>query len=449
MKNPFYKAGAWASAWMEKRQRGKKENSVTRELAVLSAGRRAGAREFYAKKFAACMAVLFAGGVLALLCVLFQRPEGRKVQDQMLVRPEYGQGDRTETLTVEADGEALGPLEITVQDRKYTEEEKEKLLDEALKELEEILPGENPSLDEVRTRLVFSDTLAGGAVQASWSVFPMGILDEEGYPEEITKEEGEVAKIQAALTCEDRELLYTVHARVLPPLLSEEENLVRSIQEEASRADEAASHEEALSLPQEAEGKRLVWYRQQEHPAVLVLFFTILAAVCVSARMDQQIHKKAEARRNQLLLDYPDLMWKLAMLLGAGLTMKGAFHRIVEEYRRNFAKNRRLRYVYEEMDLACHEMRSGIAEAEAYDRFGKRCQLPEYIRLGSLLSQNLKKGSKGLTQLLEREASEAMTQRKSQARKMGERAGTRLLFPMMLMLAIVLAILMIPAFLSF
>ena len=94
-------------------------------------------------------------------------------------------------------------------------------------------------------------------------------------------------------------------------------------------------------------------------------------------------------------------------------------------------------------------MQSGISEAQAYERFGKRCQLPEYIRIGSVLSQNLKKGAKGLTSMLEMEAEASLNDRKNNARKFGEKAGTKLLLPMILMLGVVLAILMIPAFLSF
>ena len=105
--------------------------------------------------------------------------------------------------------------------------------------------------------------------------------------------------------------------------------------------------------------------------------------------------------------------------------------------------------MYEEITCTCYEMQSGIPEAQAYERFGRRCQLPEYIRLGSVLSQNLKKGAKGLTALLEKEAEASLNERKNHARKIGERSGTRLLLPMTLMLGIVLVILMVPAFLSF
>lgn len=94
-------------------------------------------------------------------------------------------------------------------------------------------------------------------------------------------------------------------------------------------------------------------------------------------------------------------------------------------------------------------MQSGIAEADAYERFGRRCQMPEYIRLGTVLSQNLRKGTKGLNAMLEQEATAPLRNGKITAKKVGEKAGTKLLFPMLLMLGIVLVILMVPAFLSF
>ena len=54
-----------------------------------------------------------------------------------------------------------------------------------------------------------------------------------------------------------------------------------------------------------------------------------------------------------------------------------------------------------------------------------------------------------LADLLEKEALEAWDERKRKARVMGEPAATKLLVPMIMMLAVVMAIIMIPAFLSF
>ena len=104
--------------------------------------------------------------------------------------------------------------------------------------------------------------------------------------------------------------------------------------------------------------------------------------------------------------------------------------------------------VYEEMQTTLHEMQSGISEAEAYERFGKRCGLTAYMKFGALLSQNLRKGSKGLGDMLRMEAIEAFERRKSMARRLGEEAGSKLLAPMLGMLAVVLIMVMVPAFMT-
>ena len=64
------------------------------------------------------------------------------------------------------------------------------------------------------------------------------------------------------------------------------------------------------------------------------------------------------------------------------------------------------------------------------------------------MSQNLRKGTKGMTQILKQESLQAFEERKARARRLGEEAGTKLLLPMFLMLAVVLVIVIVPAFLS-
>lgn len=51
--------------------------------------------------------------------------------------------------------------------------------------------------------------------------------------------------------------------------------------------------------------------------------------------------------------------------------------------------------------------------------------------------------------MLEKESVEAWEERKRKARVLGEAAATKLLVPMIMMLLVVMALIMIPAFLSF
>ena len=100
------------------------------------------------------------------------------------------------------------------------------------------------------------------------------------------------------------------------------------------------------------------------------------------------------------------------------------------------------------MAYTMHDISSGAAESECYERFGERCGLTKYRKFGTLLSQNLKKGSRGISELLKQEAFQAFEERKDFAKKLGEEAGTKLMIPLFLMLIIVFAIVIVPAFFS-
>lgn len=103
---------------------------------------------------------------------------------------------------------------------------------------------------------------------------------------------------------------------------------------------------------------------------------------------------------------------------------------------------------YEEMVNVMYKISGGTSEGECYEEYGIRCNLSEYRKFGMMLSQNLRKGTRGLTELLEREAEDAFEQRKNLAKKAGEEAGTKLMIPLFLMLIIVFAIVIVPAFFS-
>ncbi|MCD7957237.1 MAG: type II secretion system F family protein [Lachnospiraceae bacterium] len=433
-------------------QPGKGKQELQQELIALSAGSKTAVKNYYVRKVTAVLVILSAGLVLSGVCYLVNSQKGGETTLSSLLRPGYGEGDKETALSVQVEDESEAQvLTVTIQERKYTDEEKQNFLDLALEELEGQLLGENESLDVVRTSLVFPESLQDGVVQVSWTTTPYGVIGSDGSILSADDEEGTLVEIQAVLSCSGLEAIFSVCANVFPPVLTEEEQLLAAIREEVARADEESSYENEITLPASAAGRKLTWVKESNNPYLSIVALTLVMAVCVYLQMDNQVHNKAEKRKKQLLLDYPDLMWKMTMLLGAGMSIRGVFAKISEEYERGRAGEvpGESRFVYEEVTFTCNEMQSGIGEAQAYERFGKRCQLPEYIRIGSILSQNLRKGAKGLAALLESEAEASLNDRRNHARKIGEEAGTKLLLPMVLMLGIVLAVLMIPAFLSF
>ncbi|MFV3037886.1 bacterial type II secretion system protein F domain protein, partial [Klebsiella pneumoniae] len=67
-----------------------------------------------------------------------------------------------------------------------------------------------------------------------------------------------------------------------------------------------------------------------------------------------------------------------------------------------------------------------MSERTAYERFGRRTGLREYVKLSTLLGQNLKRGNSALLERLHEEAENASQEMLLQVRKSGEEAGTKI-----------------------
>ncbi len=144
------------------------------------------------------------------------------------------------------------------------------------------------------------------------------------------------------------------------------------------------------------------------------------------------------------MLDFAEIVSKMSLLYEAGLSIYKAWEKIVSDHETTGKE----RFAYQEMKLALEKINSGVSEKEAYVQFGKRCGLHAYIKFGNLLDQNLSKGTKGMKQSLKEEVEESFEERKKLARKKGEEASTKLLFPMVLMLMVVIVIIAVPALMS-
>ena len=173
-------------------------------------------------------------------------------------------------------------------------------------------------------------------------------------------------------------------------------------------------------------------------------------ALLLHAKVNSDKQHLAKKREQQLLLDYSEVVSKLVVYIGAGLTLRNSWERIVAGYDAGVKEGKRgVRPVYEEMMKTVSQLSSGVSESRAFGEFGRRCGLQSYLKLSALLEQSQKNGSRQLRQSLELEMISAFEQRKNLAKKLGEEAGTKLLIPLLLMLGVVMAMIVLPAFLSF
>jgi hypothetical protein len=200
-------------------------------------------------------------------------------------------------------------------------------------------------------------------------------------------------------------------------------------------------------LPETINGQKISFYEQKEEESTFYLLLGVVAIVMGILSKNEELKSKLLKRNQQLEQDYAAIVNKLTLLTGAGMTLRGAWDRIILDYEKN-RQQYGFRYVYEEMKVSRKRMQNGISEAEAYSEFGRRCDSGSYIKLGCLLEQNIRKGTKGLNDCLNQEVREAFAERKVLAKKRGEETATKLLLPMMMMLIISMLIVLVPAFLS-
>ena len=338
-------------------------------------------------------------------------------------------------------------MDISIRERTLRESEVLAAWDEAKETLPSEILGSNPNADEVSSRLNLPKKLPGTNVDLVWMSSDYRTVDHDGrvYPSNVPAE-GTVVTVTARLKYGAITEFFDIPVRVVRG--NGGMDIGEMLQEELAKSDADQSYETTMELPTDMGESPIVFYKKKSRTpwlfaSLLILFLCGLTAKWVSE--EKQMRKE---REDQLLRDYPDLVSKITLLMQAGLTLRSAWDRITEDYITS-RKSETTRYVYEEMRNTRNRLNAGVPEETAYEEFGRNCGNIRYLRLSSVLVQNLKKGTGGLIPLLRKEAAEAFADRRERVKQSGEEAGTKLLVPMAGILVLILAIIMIPAFMSF
>lgn len=394
--------------------------------------------------------VFLSAGIVSVLVFVADNRQSLPVDkdgNNVLKRNSYGEGERTEELRIQI-GDNEENYTVTVGEQKYTEEELQKVFAQSAKMLEQLVLGENKSLDEVRSNLNLVSTIPDTGIRVSWELDNYEVIDLQGVlkPEALA-EEGTLVELKALMVYGHEKAEHSFCARLYPPKLTYTGRLLKNLEEEVQRLDADTQTESVMKLPESVDGQPVRWMYLRNFRAAGVMLMGIVLSLFLYVSEREKEKKERKRRDTQMTLDYPQVISTFTLFLGAGMPVRNVWYRMAENYEKQKAEKGR-REVYEQMVHTMHEMKGGAGESECYERFGERCGLPIYRKFSSLLSQNLRKGTKGLSLILKQESDDAFEERKCLAKKLGEEAGTKLLFPMVLMLAVVLVMIIVPAFLS-
>ena len=367
----------------------------------------------YAKKISI---MLFMVSITSFLCALLTvvNSEGGIVNNNIVNRPDFVENSENIKMNVYKDGEE-NPYEVefNVAAKQYTLEEINRNFVLAYEYVLENMLKDNESLEKVTSNLNLTTSVPQYAISVDWNSSNYNIVDYNGIVYnsdfEIKNIAGTPIQLTANLKYGDQTCEYPIDIKILPPYLTEEEHFIKSIEKAIVEASGNSIYEDKINLPTVVNGVQLEFKEpNKDNTTIVIMVLGVLMTIVLLVGVEGQKKKEKSKRNIQLKYDYSEVVSKLTLLAGAGMTISRAWEKISLDYKKQRENNAcKLHFSYEEMLVTYYQMKSGMSEGKAYAEFGKRCNIKEYLKLGALLEQNLKKGTKGLTQMLENESLEA------------------------------------------
>ncbi len=437
--------------WFEKKNRCFYPRQLGEAFAGLYPGKNVGKKilEYYRKKTERAIKFGLAGLLIVMICVCKQVMSSDIEDGKYLERQSQGGGEKEFILDAEIGEKTVEGIAVTVGEQELTDTEKRQLLEDVAIHLEEKIKGENESLDNVTSPLNLITEWEDTEVSIDWISENYGILKEDGcFGTDEIPTEGITVGLKAVISLDDMLREKGILVKVFPKKLTEDEQQKSNILKVLNQREKSSRTENYMELPTQFEGKEIIWKEKKDGFGLILLFpFVIVFAVIWG--MDRDVHKQFADRNRHLVLEYCEFVSKFGLLIGAGMSSRNAFTKLAADYKKRRTAGGKRRFVYEEVIMMVRKLESGTGEEEAYDYFAKRCNPACYRKLVSIIIRNQKKGTEGLRESLITETRNAFEERKQEAARLGEEAGTKLLLPMMMMMGVVLMIIVIPAYFSF
>ncbi len=401
-------------------------------------------RTYLAKKAETICLVIT--GILLFAVVLWIMPlSDSNLLGNSIIRNGYEGEEKSVRLIAKSEG-MEDEIDVLVEPMHYTKNE----LDKLANKLFDSVPGDYFFSDKVtgegvyviKNHLQLPTKVGNYPFELSWESSNYEVMDNEGNI--ISSQEGdpEEVKLTLTLSCYEYSWEREYPMLVYMPDVVWEEAFSKKVGAVIEELDNASAENEKLILPVSVDGHSITYEEKSENTTIIILGLGFVILVFLWILPDNNLSAKISERNSQLLTDYALLVNKLTLYMGAGLSLRSAIAKIVQSANKN-------RFYAKELEIAIREMENGISEQTVMEEMAKRCQISCYIKLSVLLNQNIRRGNNSLQRQLKEEVVKAFDERKNLAGKYGQEATTKLLFPMILMLLVVMVMIMYPAFVSF
>lgn len=403
--------------------------------------------ERYLKNISHALLIFLAVGIASLALAVSESQRSLLVDDTYITRNGQGEGAKKVELIATVGGDKEDVSVIVGEKRLDSSQMAElKVLCESY--IDENVLGDNPSPEHVTSKLNFFTEVPGYSVSVQWHSSDYLMVGMDGTVKNGEIKEPVAVTLTAVCTYFDESWEYGFDVWIEPMVRDEDALREEALYEALASQESKTAGEDYLALPDSIGGENVVWSEKAQSSAGLILLLGAVAVILIFARESESCARQQKLRAAQLDADYPVFVHKVVLLLGTGMTSKSAWFRIISDYNKSLKEGGEQRYVYEEMIVAANEMKQGITEVAAYENFGRRCKTSQYLKFSSILIQSVRTGARGMGRMLADAGDEAVILRRENAKRLGEEAGTKLLFPMVVLLGVIMFIVIIPAFMS-
>jgi len=160
--------------------------------------------------------------------------------------------------------------------------------------------------------------------------------------------------------------------------------------------------------------------------SLLLLFMGIIVGLVLMINSFKAPKEDVEKRATNCIIDFPNMVTKLALLINSGMILRDAWLLVAENTQGD------LRDLLKE---SCESMRNGVSDIDAIYDFGTKSGSKEIKKFASMIIQGSEKGNSELAGLLSQQASELWENKRQRLLQKGDIAATKLVIPTTLMFA--------------
>ena len=307
---------------------------------------------------------------------------------------------------------------------------------------------------ELRTPLNLPDTVDGYPFEITYELAEDGYIRLDGSineEEQAKLKRGETYRTYIVVTARYGEYRKSkkYEIRIVPKKNISQTNVFYKIQQYLKKEEQENRYSRDIKIP--SVYKDIEITKRQENQGgisgILILFVT----VCIFIPLHNYLKLQEEGKKcqEQAERDFPVIVHLLTLYMGAGLSFFSAVKRISQNYQKQRELDDSKKYAFEKMMRMEQQMSNGVSQREACQDWGMQFRTDSYQKLSLILIQSFTKGGREAAMLMEAEEREAFHKRIDRAKKEGEEASTRLLFPMILLLCQVMLLVMYPALTRF